>query len=179
MKMGLFIERDAMLNLAILRGQQKTPIVVEQFRVDEGVLAPMQRLKAAGFLIIATTNQPELSRGNLNRREMDLMHECLRAQLPFDDILVCPHEESDHCPCRKPQPGLIYEAAFKWHIDPGHSYVISHRWQDSEVARVVGATSVMINSPWLGRGHYGLVQPDFAAAADKVLELSKPRSKVA
>ena len=179
MKSGVFIERDVMLNLATRGGQQKTPLTLEEFSVNESVLVPLQRLKSVGFLLFVTTNQPELSRGTLSRRELDLMHTMLRAQLPMDDIFVCPHDENDHCPCRKPRPGLLHEAAFKWHIELGHCYVIGHRWQDADAARVVGATSVMIQSPWLGRGHADLVTAEFAAAVDKILELVRLQRQVA
>jgi D-glycero-D-manno-heptose 1,7-bisphosphate phosphatase len=131
MKSGVFIERDVMLNLATRGGQQKTPFCLEEFCVNEAALVPLQRLKSAGFLLLATTNQPEISRGNLSRRELDLMHTMLRARLPIDEILVCPHDEADHCPCRKPRPGLLLEASFKWHLELGHCFVIGHRWQDA------------------------------------------------
>lgn len=179
MKSGVFIERDVMLNLANRGGQQKTPLSLEEFSVNEASLVPLQRLKSAGFLILVTTNQPEVSRGNLSRRELDLMHTLLRAQLPVDDILVCPHEAEDHCPCRKPSPGLMHEAAFKWHLELGHCYAIGHRWQDADAARCVGATSVMIQSPWLGRGHADLVVAHFTAAVEKILELVRLQRQVA
>jgi len=168
-----------MLNLATRGGQQKTPLTFDEFRIQEGVLAHLQRLKCAGLLLIVTSNQPEVSRGNLARRELDLMHAFLRAQLPIDDILICPHDEADHCPCRKPRPGLLLEAAFKWHLDFGRSYVVSHRWQDAEAARLVGAVSTMVRSPWLGHGHYDLVVPEFGAAVDKIMELARPRCQAA
>ena len=95
------------------------------------------------------------------------------------DILVCPHEESDHCPCRKPRPGLLHEAAFKWHVALGQSYVVSAKWPDAEAARMVGCTSMMIQSPWLGKVHHDFVLPDFPAVCDKILELLKLNQKVA
>ena len=179
MKSGVFIERDTLLNLAIHGAQQKTPLTFEQLRLNEAVVPPLQRLRSGGFGIFVTANQPEVSRGNLSRRELDLMNDFLRVQLPIDDIFICPHDESDHCPCRKPKCGLLHEAAFKWHLQLGHCYVVSHRWQDAEAARVVGALSVMIQSPWLGRGHHDFVVPEFVVAVDKIFELARPHCKAA
>jgi D-glycero-D-manno-heptose 1,7-bisphosphate phosphatase len=107
------------------------------------------------------------------------MHAVLRARLPIDDLFLCPHDDGDHCPCRKPHPGLLHEAAFKWHVELGLSFVIGHRWQDADAAHVVGATSVMIQSPWLGRGHADVVTLDLVAAVEKVLELLRLHRKVA
>jgi D-glycero-D-manno-heptose 1,7-bisphosphate phosphatase len=179
MTAGVILERDTLLNLATKGTQQKTPLRVEEFRIDESVLEPLQRLKAAGLLLIVTTNQPEVSRGNLPRRELDLMHMVLKAKLPIDDILICPHEESDFCPCRKPRAGMFLEAAFKWHLSLGQSYVISHRWQDSDAARVAGATSIMVKSPWLGKGHVDFFVQDFTRAADKVIDVNRTLRKAA
>ena len=179
MKRAVFIERDSLLNLATIGGQQKTPTTLEEFQLNELLLAPLIRLKNADYLLIVTTNQPEISRGNLSRRELDRMHDRLRAVFPLDDIYVCPHDPEDDCPCRKPRAGLFTEAAFKWHMSLGQSYVISHRWQDANAAQLVGSTSLLIDSPWLGRGHHDFVVRDFAAAVDKVLDQNRTQRKVA
>ena len=103
MKSGIFFERDGVLNLAkIERDHQVAPLFLDEFQVNPAVLEPLQQLKAAGFVLLATTNQPGLSRGYLSRRELDRMHLVLKQRLPLDDILVCPHDETDHCPCRRP-----------------------------------------------------------------------------
>jgi D-glycero-D-manno-heptose 1,7-bisphosphate phosphatase len=172
MKSAIFFERDGVLNVAqIERQHQVTPVTVEEFRVNQAALPVLEQLKAAGFLLIATTNQPGLSRGSLLRRELDRMHEILRQAFPLDDIMVCPHDENDQCPCRKPAPGLFTEAAFKWHLDLERSFIISDKWQDARAARTVGCTSMMIRSPWIGPGHHDFVLSGIGAVADKILQL--------
>jgi len=148
MKSGVFFERDGILNLAKVVGQhQVSPLSLDEFQINPAALEPLQKLKAAGFILVATTNQPGLSRGYLPRRELDRMHALLRQQLPLDDLLVCPHDEADHCNCRKPQAGLLTEAGFKWHLDLDRSFVVSDKWQDAHAAHVVGCTSLMLPSP--------------------------------
>jgi D-glycero-D-manno-heptose 1,7-bisphosphate phosphatase len=99
------------------------------------------------------------------------MHDRLRKALPLDDILVCPHDETDRCPCRKPKPGLLVEAGFKWHLDLDRSFVISDKWQDAEAARIAGSTSLLLQSPWVGKVHRDFLLPDLEAAVAKILEL--------
>lgn len=172
MKSAIFFERDGVLNVArVERQHQVAPLTIQDFHVNQAVLPVMQQLKAAGFVLIATTNQPGLSLGTLLRRELERMHECLCRELPLDDILVCPHDEADQCPCRKPAAGLFTEAAFKWHLDLERSFVISDKWQDARAARAVGCTSVMIQSPWIGHGHHDFVLPGIGTVADKILQL--------
>jgi D-glycero-D-manno-heptose 1,7-bisphosphate phosphatase len=172
MKLGVFIERDGVLNRAkVERQHQISPLTPDEFSIHREIAPLLDQLKAAGLVLIATTNQPGLSRGYQSRRELDLMHEQLRRVLPLDDLLICPHNETDGCPCRKPKPGLLREAAFKWHLNLDRSFVISDKWQDAEAARQAGCTSVMINSPWLGTVHHDLVLPDFKSATERVLQL--------
>ena len=51
---------------------------------------------------------------------------------------------------------------------------ISDKWQDSEAARIAGCTSILINSPWNGPGHYDFKVASFETAVEKALSLSKP-----
>jgi D-glycero-D-manno-heptose 1,7-bisphosphate phosphatase len=181
MKHAVFIERDGVLNAAkVEKLQQVSPLTLEDFRLNEEAVPLLKKLKSAGFVLIVTTNQPGLSRGYQNRRELDRMHDRLRKVFPLDDILVCPHDEHDRCPCRKPKPGLLVEAGFKWHLDLDHSFVISDKWQDAEAARIAGSTSLLMQSPWVGKVHRDFLLPDFEAAVGKILELkSAPRAVVA
>ena len=172
MKPGIFFERDGILNVVrVERQRQVSPLTLEEFHVNEAIAPLLGRLKAEGFVLIATTNQPGLSRGYQSRRELDRMHDLLRRELPLDDILVCPHDETDSCPCRKPKTGLLVEAAFKWHLGLECSFVVSDKWQDAEAARTAGCTSVLLQSPWIGNVHRDFVLPDLEAMADKILQL--------
>jgi D-glycero-D-manno-heptose 1,7-bisphosphate phosphatase len=172
MKTAVFIERDGLLNtVRIDRQQPVTPLTLEEFKINEEAVPLMQKLRASGFLVIVTTNQPGLTRGYQSRRELDRMHDVLRRRVPLDEIMVCPHDETDRCPCRKPKAGLLVEASFKFQIDLDHSYVISDKWQDAEAGRAVGCTSVLIQSPWIGKGRYDMLMPNLTAAVEKICHL--------
>ena len=178
MKQAVFIERDGVLNRACVeRNHQVSPLTLAEFRVHKDAAGLLSKLKSVRLVLIVTTNQPGLSRGYQSRRELDMMHEQLRRTLPLDDILVCPHDETDHCPCRKPKPGLLVEAAFKFQLDLDRSYVVSNKWQDSEAARTAGCTSLMIQSQWIKSGHHDFLIADLEAAVEKILHLqSSPRA---
>jgi D-glycero-D-manno-heptose 1,7-bisphosphate phosphatase len=172
MKAAIFLERDGILNLARTEQNQQMPaLTFNEFQLNKEALAPLLELKAAGFLLIATTNQPAMSEGEISRWDLDRMHDLLRRSFALDDILICPHAEDEFCPCRKPKSGLFSEAAFTWHIDLERSYVISDKWQDAEAARVIGATSLLMKSPWIGEGHHDFVLPDVASIVKKIRQL--------
>jgi D-glycero-D-manno-heptose 1,7-bisphosphate phosphatase len=174
MKKAVFIERDGILNE--VKPGPKNPIIplaMEEFKLCKESEPALRKLKEAGFVLIVTTNQPGLSQGYLNRRELDRMHDMVRRSFPIDDLMVCPHDEEDHCPCHKPRPGLFIEAAFKWHLNLDHSFVISDKWQDAEAARTAGCTSLLLKSPWVGNVHHDFVMKDIDSIAAKILSLKE------
>jgi D-glycero-D-manno-heptose 1,7-bisphosphate phosphatase len=171
MQVAVFLERDGVLNkVRVDRRQQISPMNVGEFELIDGVSAALRELKRQGFILIVTTNQPGISRGSQSRRELDLIHDQIRRLLPVDDILMCPHDDVDGCPCRKPKPGLLLEAAYKWHLDLDHSYVVSDKWQDAEAAQLAGCTSLLIKSGWNGTGHHDMLAPTLQAAANKIIQ---------
>lgn len=166
----MFIERDGVLNGQLIEaGLPRSPRCLEEFRVQMEVAGPLSRLRAAGLVVLATTNQPGLSDGSLRRGDLDFMHAVLKRRLPLDEVLVCPHAPDDGCPCRKPQPGLFREAVFRWGLRAEHCFVISDKAVDAEFARRAGATSILLRSPWTGNGHHDLCVEDLAAAVEEVL----------
>lgn len=180
MKLGVFIERDGILNqVRVERQQQVSPLMLEDFKITPGIAPLLKKLSADGLKIIVTTNQPGISRGYLMRRELDRMHDLLRRTLPIDDLLLCAHDDTDHCPCRKPRPGLFTEAAHKWRLNLDRSFVISDKWQDAEAARAIGATSLLVNSPWIGSAHHDFVLPDISAVVEKILHLQNSPATMA
>jgi D-glycero-D-manno-heptose 1,7-bisphosphate phosphatase len=163
MRSAIFLERDGILNAErVERGQPAPPLAIEQLETNPHAVEPLLQLKAAGYLLIATTNQPMVARGILPQREMDLMHSILRRHFSLHDILVCPHDSHDFCACRKPKPGLLLEAGFKWKLDMNRSFVVSNKWQDAEAALNAGCTPVLIDSPWVGKAHREFVAPNLA-----------------
>ena len=180
MRLAAFIERDGLLNrVRIEHDFPVTPMRLKDFRVCSEAAPLVDRLHEAGFLVIATTNQPAISDGDLSRRELDLMHEKLTRELGLDDVLICPHSEADRCPCRKPKPGLFIEAGFKWRLDLERSVVISDKWQDAEAARIAGCTSILVESPWNGPGHHDFLCASFEAAVDRALALTASHGALA
>src|SRR5436189_6020745 len=108
MKRAVFIERDGILN-EVRSGpkQQIAPIGLEEFKLMTAAAEPLKKLKAVGFVLIATTNQPGLSRGYQSRRELDRMHDLLRRGFPLDDIMLFLPDYADHCPSCQSLPGLL------------------------------------------------------------------------
>lgn len=146
---AVFFDRDGVLNESIVRDNQSFgPLTLDQFRLFDYAALQIRRLKQAGFLCIVFTNQPDLSRGLLSPSALDEMHKVLRAHVALDDLLVCPHDDSHECSCRKPKPGMILQAAQKWDIDLPRSFVIGDRWRDIDAGRAAGCRTILVKQSY-------------------------------
>jgi len=146
MRRAVFLDRDGVLNRAIVRnGTPYPPSGLAEFEVLPGVVEACAALRAAGFLLIVVTNQPDVARGTQRREVVEAINDALRAQVPLDDIRVCYHDGVDGCTCRKPQPGLLLQAAQDWQIDLANSFLVGDRWKDIEAGRRAGCTTILID----------------------------------
>jgi D-sedoheptulose 7-phosphate isomerase len=143
---AVFLDRDGVLNRAMVRdGKPLPPPGLNQLEILPDASPALTELKSHGFGLYVVTNQPDVSRGSLTRGEVEAMHAKLAASLPVDDIFVCYHDDADHCACRKPQPGMILEAARKHNIDLAHSFLIGDRWRDIEAGHAAGCKTILID----------------------------------
>lgn len=147
---AVFLDRDGVLNQALVRdGLPFPPADLVQFKIDPDAAGECARLKAAGFILVVVTNQPDVGRGNQKREVVEAMHEELRRAIPsLDAIEVCYHAGARHgepCECRKPKPGLLLRAASAHGLDLEQSFVVGDRWRDVDCARAAGCRAVFID----------------------------------
>jgi D-glycero-D-manno-heptose 1,7-bisphosphate phosphatase len=145
---AVFLDRDGVINRALVRdGRPYPPVSLEEFQILPEVPEACARLKAAGFLLVVATNQPDVGRGSLSRVAVETIHEFMRKQLPLDKIEVCYHpgKGQSECDCRKPQPGMLLRAAKELAIDLKQSWMVGDRWRDIDCGRAAGCRTVLIN----------------------------------
>jgi D-glycero-D-manno-heptose 1,7-bisphosphate phosphatase len=128
-------------------------------------------LKAAGYVVIVATNQKDIETGKTKRETLDAMHDRLRAAVAVDDIRVCTC--IDECPCYKPNPGMLLEAARDWNIDLSASVMIGDRWRDIGAGRNAGCVTVFIDRGYAEDTRFtpDLTATDLADAVDRLLGL--------
>jgi D-glycero-D-manno-heptose 1,7-bisphosphate phosphatase len=143
---AVFLDRDGVLNANLVRDNRPyAPRRLDEFRLLPGVADAVQRIKAAGFLAIVVTNQPDVADGITPRATVEAMHAELRRRLPLDDIKICFHNNADRCTCRKPLPGLILEAAAEHGIDLAASYMVGDRWRDIKAGQAARCHAIFID----------------------------------
>lgn len=170
---ALFVDRDGVLNANFVReGKPYAPRSFAEFRLLPGVESALHRARNAGFQVIVITNQPDVANGITPRSEVDAMHAWLREQLPIDDIRVCFHTDSDYCRCRKPEPGLLLEAAAEYKIDLERSYMIGDRWRDVLAGQAAGCFTMFVDYGYIDEKpmHPDKIVGTLAEAVDFILD---------
>jgi D-glycero-D-manno-heptose 1,7-bisphosphate phosphatase len=149
---AVFLDRDGVLNEAIVReGKPYPPENAAALKVVAGARESLEALKAAGYLLIVLTNQPDVARGTQSREEVNAIHDRLRAELPLDAVYACCHD-GDACDCRKPKPGLLLNAAADLGIDLSRSFIIGDRWRDVDAGARAGCRTVFLDFGYRERG---------------------------
>jgi histidinol-phosphate phosphatase family protein len=136
----VFLDRDGVINVAARPGHYVRNW--DEFRFIPSILDWIRLVNALDFLVIVITNQRGVARGLMTEASLHdihdrMMKEIAEAGARIDDIFCCTHNEGE-CDCRKPQPGLIYQAAAKWSIDLGRSLFIGDSESDRDAAERSG-----------------------------------------
>jgi D-glycero-D-manno-heptose 1,7-bisphosphate phosphatase len=143
---AVFLDRDGVLNRAVVReGKPYPPDSVDGLEILARVADALADLKAAGFLLLVVTNQPDVAKGTQSRSAVEAIHQRLQAELPLDAIFVCYHQDSDRCRCRKPAPGLLEEAAARYGLYLPFCYMVGDRWRDVDAGCQAGCQSILVD----------------------------------
>jgi len=148
---AVFLDRDGTINQEV--GPIQRP---ELMKPIPGAAAALKRLGEAGFLRIIVSNQSRVARGEATEELVEATHQRLLQILRqeggwADAFYYCPHHPEDGrfpykrtCLCRKPDPGLIHQAAFEQRVDLTRSYVVGDKVTDILLAQRVGLPSVLV-----------------------------------
>ena len=137
---AVFFDRDGTLN-----EDRDYPHRVEDMVLIPGAARAARRLQEAGALTVIVTNQSGIARGHFDEAAMvrfntELLRQLAERGATIDLILHCPHHPdiTGPCDCRKPAPGMIFEAFAKLPIDPARSLLIGDRPSDMGCAQAAG-----------------------------------------
>jgi D-glycero-D-manno-heptose 1,7-bisphosphate phosphatase len=151
---AVFLDRDGTLNVQIVRdGKPYPPQSVDEFRLFPEVPAACAQLAAAGYVLVVATNQPDVGRGTQSQAAVEAMHARLRQLIPaITRIEVCYAPGESHLPPgaptdrrRKPEPGMLLDAARELGLDLARSWMIGDRWRDIDCGQRAGVRTVFID----------------------------------
>lgn len=135
MQKAVFLDRDGTINkyVGFLRN-------IDEFELLPGVAAAIRKINESGYLAIVVTNQPVIARGEVTYEHLREMHNKMETLLGMqgaylDGIYFCPHHPHKgfkgeisklkvECECRKPKPGMLFNAMKDFNIDLSKSWMI-------------------------------------------------------
>ncbi|MEZ4766868.1 MAG: D-glycero-beta-D-manno-heptose 1,7-bisphosphate 7-phosphatase [Caldilineales bacterium] len=150
MRPAVFLDRDGVIN------QNRADYVRtwEQVVFLPGVFDALRALADSAYAVVVVTNQSAIGRGIMTPEALRTIHDGIAARVAaeggrFDGIYACPHRPDEGCDCRKPQPGMLLQAAARLDIDLAASYLVGDAVTDIEAALAAGARPIMVRT---GRG---------------------------
>jgi L-threonylcarbamoyladenylate synthase len=140
---ALFLDRDGTLieDVGHLSDIHKISFI-------PGVFAALRALQEH-YALFVVSNQSGIAQGLLSRDQVDAVNRHIDAALKAEGITIgkwyiCPHSREDNCPCMKPAPAFLQQAAEEFQLDLGSSFVIGDHPHDPATADGVGAFGLYV-----------------------------------
>ena len=134
LKKALFLDRDGVVN------KEKYYLYkINDFEFIDGIFELCQYYLELGYLIFIVTNQSGIARKYYNDNDFKVLSnwmnkEFLKNNIMISNIYYCPHHPdiSGSCDCRKPNTGMLFEAAKHFELDLEASIIIGDKESDIE-----------------------------------------------
>jgi D-glycero-D-manno-heptose 1,7-bisphosphate phosphatase len=148
-----FIDRDGVINRELDYVHRP-----EDFHLLQGAITGLQHLQAAGYALVVVTNQAGIARGLYSEADYEHLTRYMRALLrehgvELAGVYHCPHHPTAgigayrvDCTCRKPQPGMLLDAARDLGLSLPHSVLVGDKASDVEAGRRAGVRHCVLVS---------------------------------
>jgi D-glycero-D-manno-heptose 1,7-bisphosphate phosphatase len=152
MRRAVFLDRDGTIveDTGYLHEREKA-------RFLPGAIKAIRLLNGDGLIVIVVTNQAGIARGYYTEEAVNELHKYMRDVLAeqgavIDAFYYCPHHIEgtieryrQACYCRKPNPGMLEQAASDFGIELGSSFVIGDNISDIEAGRRAGCRTILLD----------------------------------
>ena len=145
---AVILDRDGVLNQRPPRAHYVRSW--DEFRWLPDAIEALRLLKSEGYKLILASNQSGIARGVMTEENLALLHSQMRDELAaagvsLDAIYYCPHGWDDGCFCRKPSPGMLYQAQREFHLDLTKTLFIGDDERDEEAGVAAGCLTALVS----------------------------------
>src|SRR5690606_33538868 len=153
MKKAIFLDKDGTLIHDVPYNVDPAKISFED-HVIEGLI----QFRRYGYLLIMVSNQSGVAKGYFSMEALedvkyDIQQKLGRVGMALDDFYFCPHyvcgivdKYAINCDCRKPKPGMIYQASNDYNIELSQSWMIGDILHDVEAGNRAGCKTILIDN---------------------------------
>lgn len=145
----VLLDRDGVLNKKPPRAEYVRTWA--DFEWLSGAKEALKLFKDSGYRVIVVSNQAGIARGAMTEGDLADIHdrmkwEVVQAGGRIDAIYYCPHGWDDNCECRKPKPGMLFQAQREHHLDLTRTTFVGDDERDGEAADAAGCPSLVLSS---------------------------------
>ncbi len=142
----VFFDRDGIVNVSPGPGYVER---LADFHIMPAFWEALRVARERGFEAVIVTNQRGVGRGLMTQKTLDEIHASLleaveREGLDLLDIFQCTADDNRH-PNRKPNPGMLFDAAEKHGLDLARSWMIGDNEKDVLAGRAAGCRTVLVD----------------------------------
>lgn len=185
MNKAVFLDRDGTINELVWRPDEKfwdSPYSLDEFKLLPGAASAIKKIHSLGYLALVVSNQPGVAKRKCTPEFLEALNHKMKDLLAqegaaLDGIYYCLHHPESSlselkavCDCRKPLPGLVFQAAKEKQIDLSASFFIGDRETDVAAGQKAGCTAIKIKGPSepLEKSFANALADDIGAAVEKI-----------
>ncbi len=152
---AIFLDRDGVIN----ENSEDHIKSWNEFQFIPNAIRTIRELTETGLPIFVVTNQGAINRGLMTIEDLHDIHTRMLEAITegggkIKKVYFCPHTSQEHCKCRKPEPGMLLQAAEEYNIDLSKSFMVGDAWTDMAAGREAGAYNILLLT---GRGRWNVV----------------------
>lgn len=115
-----------------------------------GAKEALRLFKEVGLKVLLVSNQAGIARGRMTEHDLGEIHEQLKKEVAaaggeIAAIYHCPHGWEEGCECRKPSPGMLFQAQRDWNLDLSRTPFIGDDDRDGQAADAAGCPWVKVS----------------------------------
>lgn len=145
---AVLLDRDGVLNVKMPPAEYVRSW--KDWRWLPGAKEGLALLHRSGFTVMVITNQPGIARGHMREEDLNEIHDCMlqetvQAGGRIEKVYFCPHGWDENCQCRKPEPGMIYQAQREYNLDLTRTCFIGDDERDRAAALTAGCPFILMD----------------------------------
>jgi D-glycero-D-manno-heptose 1,7-bisphosphate phosphatase len=141
----VILDRDGTLNRRPPRARYVTG--ADQFEWLPGSLEALRLLQEHGYRVVVVSNQAGIGRGAMTEADLEEVHERMLEESggAIDSVYHCPHDWDEGCDCRKPAPGMLFQAQRDLDLDLTRTPFVGDDERDGQAAEAAGCPFTMVS----------------------------------
>jgi histidinol-phosphate phosphatase family protein len=137
----VILDRDGVLNKKPPRAQYVRKW--NEFEWLPTAKEALRLLRENGYRVVVVSNQAGIGRGAMTESDLNDIHQRMRQEVNesgghIDAIYYCRHDWDEGCECRKPKPGMLFQAQRDLNLDLSRTPFVGDDERDAQAADAAG-----------------------------------------